>query len=102
LLAVAVPYGYGCISVALSKLTSPALNAIRQALATVSKLPESEEARELRDQCLAHEHIAEQWAREPPTPEEREALMKKVLALHVKVTKVHRSSFPPPPDRGDD
>jgi hypothetical protein len=40
--------------------------------------------------------MAEQWEREPPSIEEREALMKKILALHIVVIKVRRSSFPPP------
>jgi hypothetical protein len=69
---------------------SPVLDAIRQALAAVSTLPESQEVSDLRDRCLAYEHIAEQWAREPPAPEEREALMKRVLTLHVLVCRVRR------------
>jgi hypothetical protein len=70
---------------------SPVLDAIRKALAVVSTLPESQEVSELRDRCLAYEHIAEQWAREPPAPEEREALMKRVLTLHVLVCRVRKS-----------
>jgi hypothetical protein len=82
--------------VALSKSASPVLDAIRQASAVVSSLPESEVARQLDDECQAYERTAEQWEREPPSVEEREALMKKILALHIVVIKVRRSSFPPP------
>jgi hypothetical protein len=74
-----------------ARRTSPVLDAIRQALAVLSTLPESQETSELRDRCLAYEHIAEQWAREPPAPEEREALMKRVLTLHVLVCRVRQS-----------
>jgi hypothetical protein len=68
-------------------------DAIQRALATLATLPDSEEARDLRQQCLAIEQTAKAWAQHPPTPEEREAMTKKVLALHVLVTKVYRSSF---------
>jgi hypothetical protein len=74
-----------------ARRTSPVLDAIRQALAVVSSLPESQEVSELRDRCLAYEHIAEQWAREPPAAEEREAMMKRVLTLHVLLCRVRQS-----------
>lgn len=80
----------------LAKQIPSVLDAIRQALLVVSNLPESDEARQLGDQCLACEHIAERWAQQPPTPDEREALMKKVLSLQIKVTRARRSTFPPP------
>lgn len=79
--------------VALSKSV---LDAIRQASAVVSSLPESEVARQLGDECEAYERAAERWEQEPPSVEERETLMRKILALHIVVTRVRRSSFPPP------
>jgi hypothetical protein len=82
--------------------TSLLRDALHQALATVSRLPESEEARDLRDQCLAYKHIAEQWVHEPPAPQEREALMRNVLALHIRVVRMHKSTVPPPRDREDE
>jgi hypothetical protein len=68
------------------------LDAIRQALTLLARLPDSEEAHELRDRCLAYEHVAEQWDDETPGPDERETLMKNVLALQVTVARLHRSS----------
>ena len=82
--------------VTLSKSASTILDAIRQASAVASSLPESEVARRLCDECQAYERTAEQWERAPPSVEEREVLMKKILALHIVVTRVRRSSFPPP------
>ncbi|MGA3119924.1 MAG: hypothetical protein ABSF69_04050 [Polyangiaceae bacterium] len=83
------------------KRVSPLLDAIRQALDALTKLPESPRAQQLRDQCLAYEHIAEQWTREPPTPEDREALMKRVLSLNAMVDRVHRSGLSPKLRGGD-
>jgi hypothetical protein len=77
------------------------LDAIRQALTLLARLPDSEQAHELRDRCLAYEHVAEQWDDEPPSPDEREILMKSVLSLQVMVAKLHRgSSVVSPIDRG--
>jgi len=88
------------ISVTLAKPTPSVLDAIRQAWAVVSSLPESEEARQLGDQCLAYQHMAERWTQEAPTVEEREALMKKVVELHIGVIRARRSSAPPSPHAG--
>jgi hypothetical protein len=73
------------------------LDAIRQALTLLARLPDSEQARELWDRCLAYEHVAEQWDHEPPAPDERETLTKSVLALQVMVAKLHRNSSALPP-----
>jgi hypothetical protein len=78
------------------KRTAPVLDAIWQALAAASKLADSEQALELRDRCLAYEHIDQSWEHEPPTPEEREDLMKRVMALQVLVARAYRTSYPPP------
>jgi hypothetical protein len=74
------------------KRPSPVLEAIGQAFAMVARLPESEQTRELLDRCLAYEHIAQIWARELPTPEEREDLMKRIVALQVLVTRAYRAA----------
>lgn len=78
------------------------LDAIQQALATFARLPDSPEARALREQCLAVEATAKEWARVPPSVEDREAMMRKVLALHVAITKLRRKSLRPPPDDTDE
>jgi hypothetical protein len=71
------------------------MDAIHQAQATFAVLPDSPEAQDLRERCLAVEATAREWAHAPPTPEEREALMRKVLALHVAITKLRRRSERP-------
>ncbi len=78
-----------------SKRIPTVLDAIGQALASLSRLPETDEARALRDECLACEAIAKEWARSPPTAAEREAMTRRVLALHVSITKLRRRSRPP-------
>ena len=80
---------------ALSERTHVVLAAIATALEAASALPDSPEARELRDRGLALEKATKQWEDASPTAGEREGMMKKVLALHTAVTKVKRSSFPP-------
>jgi hypothetical protein len=60
------------------------------------RLPDSKEVGDLKEQCLAIEDTVKQWARQEPSPEEREALMRKVLALHVAITRLRRRSRPPP------
>jgi acyl-CoA reductase-like NAD-dependent aldehyde dehydrogenase len=87
------------IEVPRSKRTPSVLDAINQALTILARLPDTEEARDLREQCRAIEETAKEWARTPPTAEDREAMMKKVLAIHVLLTKVRRSSAPVPGKR---
>jgi hypothetical protein len=72
------------------------LEAIGQAFAMIARLPESEQTRDLRDRCLAYEHIAQIWARELPNPEEREDLMKRIAALQVLVTRAYGAAYRPP------
>jgi hypothetical protein len=75
--------------------TSRALDAIHQALATFAALPDSPNAHELREQYLAIEVTAREWARVPPSPEDRDLLIRKVLALHVAITKLRRTTGNP-------
>lgn len=88
------------IEVPRSKRTPSILDAVQQALAILARLPDTEEARDLREQCRAIEETAREWARTPPTAEDREALLKKVLAIHVLLTKVRRTSSPVSGRRG--
>lgn len=78
-----------------SKRTALVSDAIRQALASLAILPNSEEALTLRERCLACQAVANEWSQTPPTPEEREAMMRKVIALHVAITKLRRKSERP-------
>ena len=78
-----------------SKRTAVVHNAIKTALASLTVFPDSEEARELRERCLTYQATTSEWTHTAPTPEEREAMMKKVVALHVAVTKLRRKSEAP-------
>jgi hypothetical protein len=91
-----MPLHHAAMNGAPLERTSPILRAIWHALTAVSKLPESQHVLELRDRCLACERTARIWVHEPPTPEEREGLMKRVLALQVMVTKAYRVGRPQP------
>lgn len=82
-----------------TKKTPRVLDAIHQALATFASLPDSPQARELREECLAVEATAREWALAPPSAEDREEMMRKVLALHIAITKLRRSTDPPPGGR---
>lgn len=56
-------------------------------------LPSSAKAEQLRmslGRCLRD---AERWSALPPTPREQDVLMKRVLALHVEVTRLERDAW---------
>jgi hypothetical protein len=78
-----------------SKRTPHVLDAIHQALATFATLRDSPEAEDLRRECLAIEETAKEWARVPPSPEDRDAMKRKVLAIHVALTRLGRRSERP-------
>jgi hypothetical protein len=66
------------------KLIIDAANVI---LKHLGEMPDDPQARELRDKALGYIDEAVLWrdARPRPSVEKREALMKKVLALHIEV-----------------
>jgi hypothetical protein len=47
---------------------------------------------ELLTRAQEHQRQAEEWAKAPPAPQEREHLMKRVLALHLEVTTLERQA----------
>lgn len=81
---------------AASKRTILLGDAVRQGLASLDVLPDTNEARLLRNECLSWEQVAKDWVLAPPTPEERERAMKKVIALHVAIARLRRESQRPP------
>jgi hypothetical protein len=89
--------------VASSKRTALLHDAIRKALASLELLPDNDESRRLWAECVSLERVATDWSQSPPTPEERETAMRKVVALHVAIARVRRESQrPPSSDRGPD
>jgi hypothetical protein len=70
---------------------------VREAVEGILRLLErflpSETTDELRESVHHCWHEVEQWALSPPTDREQDVLMKRVLALHVAVTKLHRDAL---------
>jgi hypothetical protein len=73
---------------------SLALKSILAASDVLARLPDSPELIALKATAAKLQAEAETWPEKPPTYEEREAMMKKVLGLHVAVTKLARTSTP--------
>lgn len=68
-------------------------DAIDVVLRHLEALPPSDRREQLRawvQDCLLE---AEQWRASTPTAREREGLMKRLLALHVAVTKIERDAL---------
>ncbi len=63
-------------------LVSDAIDVVLRRLATLPPSPEVEELRARAEVCLEKAQV---WQHSTPTPEEREALMKRVLGLHVAI-----------------
>lgn len=66
--------------------------AIDVVLRRLERLSPSDKAEQLHvwvQECLEE---TDQWNASPPTPRDREVLMKRLLALHVAVTKLERDA----------
>jgi hypothetical protein len=67
-------------------------DAIDVVLRHLECLPTSDRAELLRAWVQDCMRETEQWSVSPPTDREREGLMKRILALHVAVTKLERDA----------
>jgi hypothetical protein len=67
--------------------------AIDVVLRHLECLPTSDRAELLRAWVQDCMRETEQWTASPPTDREREGLMKRLLALHVAVTKIERDAL---------
>ncbi len=72
----------------LSKGIVVVLEAIDLTLERLALVPDGPEARELHQATLACAKVAEGWRNKAPSAEQREALMKRVLALHVAASRL--------------
>jgi hypothetical protein len=77
-----------------SSRTNVILRAIRTAAKPLSTLPESSDVRVLRDMAADFEKTVRGWKPAPPRSEERELMMKRVLALNIAVAKLVRETQP--------
>jgi hypothetical protein len=66
--------------------------AIDVVVRRLSALPHTPVVEELLGRAQEHQRQAEEWAKAPPAPQEREHLMKRVLALHLEVTTLERET----------
>jgi hypothetical protein len=64
------------------------IEVVLQVLATAADDPE---VIALRERALEYDRTLKAWSQNPPTPEDRDAMMKKVLRLHVDAAKLRRS-----------
>lgn len=92
-----------------SKRTNLALGAVDAAVAALASLPESDHTRRLLAEAESCARGIHSWVDRPPTAEEREATMKRVLGLHVAIAALRReadagvvSSAPEAPPSSDE
>ena len=72
----------------LSKGVVVVLEAIDSTLSRLALTPDGPETRNLREMALACAREAEGWREQPPSSEQRETLMERVLAVHVAVDRL--------------
>lgn len=74
-----------------SHRTTLALDAVRAAVDALEGAPATEERDRLLEEARTCERLVAAWADNPPSAGEREALMRKVLALNVAVARLRRA-----------
>jgi hypothetical protein len=79
-----------------SKRTALALDALNLVLDTLGRLPHSDDRQRLEGQARACERVVSCWQYYPPTDEDREDLMRRLLDLHMATAQLRRGSEPPP------
>jgi len=75
-----------------SKRTDLARGAVDAAVAALASLPDSDEKSRLLVEAESCARAIQSWPDRPPTSEEREAMMKRVLRLHVAVAALQREA----------
>jgi len=73
-----------------SKRLTLAKNALDVVLRRLSALPHSPEVEDLRRRTGDCLRLVDGWTLNPPTPEQREAVMQLVLNLHIATAKLER------------
>ncbi len=71
-----------------TKRTVVALEALEDALAQLAKLPESAETEALLTKGFELQREVKSWDDKPATSQQREAMMKKVLSLHIAISRL--------------
>jgi len=68
--------------------TLVALDALEVALAHIAQLPECAESEELLMKAFMLQREVKKWTDHPPTSDEREKMMKRVLSLHIAASRL--------------
>lgn len=69
-----------------------AQEAVQSATEVLSRLPESDDKQRLRGEAYACVRAIERWKHEAPTLEQHEALMKRILKLHIDAARLARTT----------
>jgi hypothetical protein len=72
---------------ARARIVREAIDVVLRRLEGVAPSDKTERLRAWAHECLQE---TDRWSASPPTTRERDTLMKRVLALHVEVTKLER------------
>ena len=73
-----------------TKRTVVALDALEEALSILAGLPESPESEALVQKGFVLQREIKAWSDSPPSSEAREAMMRRVLALHIAISQLAR------------
>jgi hypothetical protein len=74
----------------ISNRSSLALDAVHAAIAALSRSADSDEKASLLEDALACEREIQSWPDRPPTAEQREGMMRRILTLNVAVARLPR------------
>jgi hypothetical protein len=72
------------------QIVQAATDVVLRRLDGLSPSAKTEQLRAWVEEC---QHEAEQWSVSPPSPRERDVIMKRELALHVEVTRLERGAL---------
>ena len=75
-----------------SKRSSLALDAVHAAIDALARALDSDDKARLLEEARACESVVEGWRDAAPSSQDREALMRRVLALNVAVAKLQRDA----------
>jgi hypothetical protein len=76
------------------KRVALAVDSIAAVVAALASIPDSDAKQRLISDAHACEREVLEWPQQPPSDEQREALMKRVLSLHIQVADLRRRSVP--------
>lgn len=67
------------------------IESIEVVLQILATLPDDPKVIALRERALEYDETVKRWSKNPPAPDDHDAMMKKILRLHVEAVTVRRS-----------